>query len=227
MQIHVMAYMQCYTQCQCLLTVLTFYVWKEGWHKKKTIIICKIKIEWPTLTVSVTIAYCCLCLVNQRGRCTYSGHLSLSHPIFLQRNHFWLRKQGLLSAIGMLRGLRQDAQPLISELEMWVISQLQIIFSWKHCLLIKDSKDNRGLQPFCICKQFCVRALITSTSVSLLILVCYWSLHTNIQVAVSLHTFPLFTCSFFIFRNCLSNVFLYNPYPQVLCQENVRKNCWQ
>lgn len=112
-----------------------------------------------SLIASVTILCSWLRLVIQRGRCTCPGHCChWAIQSFCKGTTERFGKWGLLWARGALRGLRQDAQPLTSKLAMWIMSQLQIIFTWEHCLLIMDNKDNRGIWSFCIRKQCCVWA---------------------------------------------------------------------
>lgn len=168
-----------------------------------------------TLIVSVITAchWLCLLLTQSRG---------VTRPRAIPSFCKWFRELGFLWATGVLRGLRWDAQPLISKLGMWIMFQLQIIFTWEHCLLIKAIKITWS---FCICKQFCIWALFTSATVALLKLVCKTAnirtnimlTKANIKVAVSLY-FPTLD-TFFISRNCLSNIFLFNPCPRYFAKK--------
>lgn len=170
-------------------------------------------------------SYHCLSLVMPAAHPEQRGHTSQSHPILLQMiqgTGVPLGYRGAQRAEVRQERLRRDAQPLISKLGMWIMFQLQIIFTWEHCLLIKAIKITWS---FCICKQFCIWALFTSTTVALLKLVCKTAnirtnimlTKANIKVAVSLY-FPTLD-SFFISRNCLSNIFLFNPCPRYFAKK--------
>lgn len=84
---------------------------------------------------------------------------------------------------------------------------------------MKASKDNRGLQPFCICKQFIVRALTTSTVVSLLIWLCVTAHCTLTYKSPSLCTVSHSLHVHFSSPGTVSNAFLYNPYPRYFAKK--------